>query len=264
MAQPKVRQFAGDIRVWRKEGNSLIPVIPEANDPYGNQPIETNAFSFGYEAGDEVVVNSKRRGGRYNQPIHSDQQPGTTSLSLQLQEMPTAILAAVLRGVAVQDVISAGNVSGETYTMPADGRPLELPHKFISNLVVNVDGTALEAGTDYSVDASALRRGQVVAVAGGGLEPGDAITVSYAHPALDATRIEGGHVPIQSFYITGDMEDRISGEQGELTIFEARLGVEDDIDWLSAEPLSPTLTGNLLVPSGAPAPYTFDVYSQTA
>ncbi|PJK00844.1 hypothetical protein CO641_02420 [Lysobacteraceae bacterium NML91-0213] len=262
MAAPQVRQFAGDFRVWRLEGGQMVPAIPEPTDPYGNQPIETNAFSFGYEAGDEVVVNSKRRGARFNQPLYSDQLPGATSLSIQLQEMPTLILAAVLRGVAVRDSMAAGAVTDEAMVMPADGKPLQLPHKYVSDLVISKGGSALEAGTDYSNAADVLRRGQVLAT-GAGLEPGDAITVSYAYPQLDATRIQGGHVPIQSFYITGDMEDRISGDEGELTVFEARLGVEDDIDWLSAEPLSPTLTGNLLVPPGAPAPYTFDVYRRT-
>lgn len=262
MANPKVRQFAGDFRMSRIQGNQLIPVIPEPADPYGNQPIETNALTFGYEAGEDVVVNSKRRGGHYNQPIHSDQLPGTTSISIQLLEMPTAILAAVLRGIAIDEVINAGSVTEEAYTMPADGSPLQLPHRYISDLVVSKGGSPLEADDDYSVDAVALRRGQVVPV-GTNLQAGDEVVVSYAHPALDMTRIEGGAVPIQSYRIVGDMEDRISGEQGDLMVFEARLGVEDDIDWLSAEPLSPTLTGNVIVPPGAPAPYTFDVYRPT-
>src|SRR5690606_3540637 len=99
--QPQVRQFAGDIRMWETaEDGSLVPVIPDATDPYGNQPIEVNSLNFGYEAGDEISVKSRRRDNRYNQPIYSDQLPGTTSASLQFLEMPTAIMARVLRGEA--------------------------------------------------------------------------------------------------------------------------------------------------------------------
>ncbi|MDC7806424.1 hypothetical protein PQS31_06245 [Luteimonas sp BLCC-B24] len=262
MAQPKVRQFAGDFRMWRlAPDRSLIPVIPEPTDPYGNQPIETNLFQFGYEPGDEVTINSKRRGGRYNQPIHSDQLPGATSLSIQLQELPTAILARILRGQAADAAVSAGTVTDEAFTVASASHPIQLEHVYVSSVVVTKGGTPLVAGTDYTAD---LRRGQVLPKAGGSIEAGDALSISYSYAAVNGTLIQGGATPLESFYISGDLEDRISGEDGELTVYEARLGVEDDIDWLATEPLSPTLTGNLLVPAGAPAPYTFRVYEQAA
>jgi len=260
MAAPKVRQFAGDFRMWRKAQNGdLIPVIPESSDPFGNQPIETNLFQFGYEAGDEVVINSKRRGGRYNQPLHSDQLPGSTSLSIQLQELPTAILARILRGDAADAAVSAGTVTEENFSVGNATHTIQLPNVYVSEVVVQKGGAALVAGTDYAVD---LRRGQVIPLVGGSIAAGDQLSISYSYAAVDGTLIQGGATPLESFYITGDMEDRISKEDGELTVYEARLGVEDDIDWLATEPLSPTLTGRLLVPDGAPAPYTFRVYNQ--
>ena len=100
MPAPAVRQFAGDIRFWEQAANGdLIPVIPNAADPTGNQPIETNTLSFSYEAGDEQKVISKRRDARYNQPIHSETLPGTTSVSTTLLELPPLILARILFGV---------------------------------------------------------------------------------------------------------------------------------------------------------------------
>lgn len=260
MATPKVRQFAGDFRLWRlAPDRSLIPVIPEPTDPYANQPIETNLFQFGYEAGDEVVINSKRRGGRYNQPLHSDQLPGSTSLSIQLQELPTAILARILRGQAVDAAVSAGSVTDEPFVVASATRPIQLAHVYVSEVAVEKGGAPLVAGTDYVVD---LRRGQVIPKAGGSIAAQDELSISYTFAAVDGTLIQGGATPLESFYITGDMEDRISKEDGELTVYEARLGVDDDIDWLATEPLSPTLTGRLLVPEGAPAPYTFRVYNE--
>ncbi|MEF3081864.1 hypothetical protein V3391_06510 [Luteimonas sp. SMYT11W] len=260
MARPKVRQFAGDIRMWRMAANGdLIAVIPEPADPFGNQPIETNLLQFGYEPGDEVVINSKRRGARFNQPLHSDQLPGATSVSVQLQELPTAILARVLRGEAVDAAVSSGAVTDEVVVVTNATRPIQLPHVYISALAVEKGGVALVAGTDYVAD---LRRGQVIPKATGTIAKDDELSISYTYAAVDGTLIQGGATPLESFYITGDMEDRISKEDGELTVYEARLGVDDDIDWLSAEPLSPTLTGLLIVPDGAPAPYTFRVYSE--
>lgn len=157
--------------------------------------------------------------------------------------------------------MSAGNVTDEAYTITNATAPVQLPHVYVSAVTVEKGGTALVAGTDYAVD---LRRGQVIPLPAGGIANGDALSISYSYAAVNGTLIQGGATPLESFYISGDLEDRISGEDGELTVYEARLGVDDDIDWLATEPLSPTLTGSLLVPAGAPAPYTFRVYEQAA
>lgn len=269
MAAPKVRKFAGDIRLWRKATDgTLTPVIPEALDPERNQPVETNAFSFSYEAGEDTTINSKRRGARYNQPIFADQQPGTTSVSLTLLEVPTAILARVLYGEAANASIATGTATDVEVTVERLDGPIQLPHRYIKAspaLTLEAGATPLVLGTDYLVD---LRKGTVVILSAGTVgatvDVGDTLTASYQYEGVTATSILGGATPVESFYITGDLEDRISDEQGYLQVYEARLTVDGEVDWLSAEPLSPVLTGILLVPDGAPAPYKFDVYQQTA
>jgi len=62
MTAPKVRQFAGDIRMWRRDATTgaLIPVIPNNTDPFGNQPIETDGLNFPYEQGYKVQRKPKR------------------------------------------------------------------------------------------------------------------------------------------------------------------------------------------------------------
>lgn len=269
MAAPKIRQFAGDIRFWRKAPNgTLTPVIPEAMDPEGNQPVETNAFNFSYEAGDEVAITSKRRGSRYAQPIYSDTQPGTTSLSATLLEVPTVILARVLYGEAADASIVTGSVTTGSITVSRLDAPMQLGHRYIKATPppeIKKGATPLVLDTDYTID---LRKGTIVILSAGSVGTtvavGDTLTVDYSYEAVDGTRILGGATPAESFFITGDLEDRNSGEQGYLQVYEAKLTVDGEVDWLSAEPLSPVLTGKLLVPDGAPAPYTFDVYKKTA
>lgn len=269
MAAPKVRKFAGDIRLWRKANDgTLTPVIHELLDPERNQPVETNALVFSYEAGEEQTINSKRRGARYNQPIFSDQQPGTTSVSLTLLEVPTAILARVLYGEAANSSIVSGTVTDGAVAIDRLDAPIQLPHRYIKAspaLTLEAPGdTPLVLGTDYLVD---LRKGTIVILSAGSvgatLDVGDTVTANYQYEAVTSTTILGGATPLESFFITGDLEDRISDEQGYLQVYEAKLSVDGEIDWLSAEPLSPVLTGIALVPDGAPAPYKFDVYQQT-
>lgn len=263
MAKPQVRQYAGDIRMWRIAADgSKIPVIPEAADPQGNQPIEVNAKTFSYEAGDEINVVSKRLGARYNQPIYSDTLPGTTSISLALLEIPPAIMARILFGQAADASVVAGSVTESEVTIDRVDAPTQLENRFILASpapVVKKSSTTLQPGDDYNLD---LRRGQLSVVAGGSIEAGDELTISYSYPALTASRILGGATPVESFYITGDLQDRISGEYGELEVFEARLSPDGEIDWLASEPISPTLAGPTIVPDGAPAPYVFTTYKQ--
>lgn len=268
MAAPKIRQFAGDFRMWRKaQDGKLTPVIVEPLDPENNQPIETNAATFSYEAGDETTINSKRRGSRYNQPIYTDTQPGTTSLSLTLLEVPTAILARVLYGDAANAAITSGAVTAGSVTVARLDAPIQLDHRYIESTpapTLKAGSTPLVIDEDYTID---LRKGTVVILSAGTVGAtvtvGSTLTVDYSYESVDATRILGGATPTESFFITGDMEDRNSGEQGYLQVYECKMSVDGDVDWLSAEPLSPVLKGKLLVPDGAPAPYTFDVYKQT-
>lgn len=269
MAAPKVRQFAGDFRMWRKANDgTLTPVIPEALDTEKNQPIETNALTFSYEAGDEVTINSKRRGSRYNQPIYTDTAPGTTSVSLTLLETPTPILARVLFGAAAAADISTGTVTDGSVTVERLDGPMQLVHRYIKASpapTVEAGATPLVLGTDYLID---LRKGTIMILSAGTvgatIDVGDVLTVNYTYETVTGTTILGGATPTESFFITGDLEDRVSGEQGYLQVYEVKLSVDGEIDWLSAEPISPVLTGIALVPDGAPAPYKFDVYKQAA
>ena len=262
MANPKITQLAGDIRMWLLAGDfTRTPVIPESADPDGNQPIETDAMNFGYEEGDTVAVVSKRRGTKYGQTIFSQTQPGQTAISLTLLEIPPPIFARMMFGDAANADVTAGSVTDEPFEVTAKGSPIFLPHRYLNPTptpVVKSGSTTLVAGTDYTIDT---RRGAIV-VKAAAVDVGDDILVSYSYLAVTSTKILGGVRPTQDFYITGDMEDRNSSDQGLLEVFQARLTAEADIDWLSSEPINPVLTGNLLVPNHAPAPYTFELYKQ--
>lgn len=262
MPAPAVRQFAGDIRLWEKNSltGAMIAVIADASDPSGNQPIETNALTFAYEAGDEIKVVSKRRDARYNQPIHSETQPGTTSVSVTVLELPPLILARILYGDGTTATLATGSVTDQALAVPSKDVPLQLPHRLIKTSpapVVKNGATILVSGTDYTID---YRRGQIVILAAAVTVADPDVTISYSYDAQVSTSIVGGATPTKQFYITGDMEDRISGENGELRIPQANLSVDGDVDWLSAEPIQAVMTGDAIVASGESAPYTFVTY----
>jgi len=270
MATPKARQFAGDFRLWEKANDGTpSAVIPEPTDTFGNQPIETDSLSFAYTAGDEVKIVSKRLGARYNQPFYDKQLPGTTEVTIKLLETPVPILARALFGEAANADIVAGSATAEEITVAALDTPFPLLHRFVKASPAPAftldDGTPtpLVAGTDYKID---LRTGTIMILSAGSVGAtvavGDTILGTYGYEAVKSTTILGGAVPSKEFQILGDMEDRNSGQQGLLEIFGVNLAVDGDLDWLSTDPIQPTLKGTCLVPDGAPAPYRFQVYEQ--
>lgn len=265
MAQPKVRKFAGDLRFWEHgAGTARTPVIPEPADRFGNQPLEQNSLTFSYEAGESTAVTSKRRDERYGQVIHNDTNPGTTSLSIVSLEMPPAILARAMFGSAVTGAVTAGTVTDEPHTVASADVPVMLAHRFCLASpapVVKKGSTTLVAGTDYTIDN---RQGLLIPKAGGAIAAGDALLVSYSYDNYIRTAVNGGATPTKSFQILGDVQDRISGENGLLRIPQVDLTVDGDVDWFSSEPVQVTLTGPVVFRADETSLYTFEVYEQAA
>lgn len=265
MASPAVRQFAGDIRFWEIDGSgNKVPVIADAGDAQGNQPLEVGSLTFSYEAGDEQNVVSKRRDARYGQPIHSATDPGATSVSVTSLEVPPLILARMLYGTGTSGVVNAGTVSAVDFTLPDDLTiPVQLPHRMLDSgagITITESGSPV-SGATFTVD---WRRGQVYFHGAHGLTGGDTVKLTYEYTKHVSTAIVGGAAPTKPFYITGDMEDRVSGENGELRIPQANLTTDGDVDWLSSEPITVTLTGKCVVASGEAAAYTFTIYKTVA
>jgi hypothetical protein len=263
MATPAVRQFAGDIRFWEKdESGNLTPVIPEDADDSGNQPIECNALTFTYEAGEEINVVSKRRDARYNQPIHNETLPGTTGMSAVLLEVPPLILARMLYGEGATETVTGATATAQSFTLPDNiDAPVQLPHRLLTAAAITITNEA--ADVTYDVDDDYIidrRRGQIIIPAGSTIVAGQVIKYTYTYASHVKTTIQGGATPTKSFYITGDMQDRISQANGELRIPQANLTTEGEVDWLSAEPIQVTLSGPVVVADGEDEPYTFVEY----
>ncbi|MCQ4165139.1 hypothetical protein [Tahibacter harae] len=267
MTTPAVRQFAGDIRFWEVQSNGdRLPVIPEPTDISGNQPVETDSFTFTYTDGGEVSLVSKRRGAPYNQPFYTDTKPGTTTLSTTLLELPPLILARMLFGSSSTAIVSAGTATAVSVVLPANlDVPVQLAHRMLTNAAVTI--TNEDASVTYDVDDDYVidrRRGQLIIPAGSLITASSTIKATYSYAAHVSTTIIGGATPSKKFYITGDMEDRVSGENGEMTVPQAKLTVDGEIDWLSSDPIQCTLTGPCEITLGFTSPYVFVTYKASA
>lgn len=263
--QPKVRKFAGDLRFYEfGSGPDRIAVIPDTDDKFGNKPLEQSSLTFSYEAGDTTEIKSKRRDDRYNQIIHTDANPGATSVTIGALEVPPAIFARIMYGSAVSTSVAAGEVADQPVTVYSKDAPVKLPHRFVLATpapVIKKGSVDLEVGTDYVIDN---RQGLLIPVAGGKIVHGDQLIASYSFDGHLNTAINGGAVPNKSFMLLGDVQDRISGESGLLRIPQIDLTVDGDVDWFSDEPIQVSLTGPVIFRSEETALYTFDLYEQKA
>lgn len=262
---PVVRQLAGDFRFWEITESGRVPVNPDADDPQGNRPLELDAKVFSYEAGEVTNVLSKRRDGRYQQIIHNDTLPGTPSVQLTALESPERIAALLFSGAITTGSVSAGSVSDAEHTVTSIDVPFQLPHRMLLASpapVIEKVGTptniALVEGTDYEIDR---RRGQITFLAQ--VTAADEISVSYSYAAHKQYTIVGGTTPTRSFYMTGDVQDRISGEDLELRVPRVNLSVNGDVDLLAAEPMKPQFSGPIVLAAGESAPYTLTGYKAT-
>lgn len=263
----KVVQFEGDIRLWLLNIVSSVrtAVNPDATDPHGNIPIEASAAIFQYEAGDERTVESKRRD-RYKLKIYSDQDPGTSSISLTLVAIPGAILARLFYGDAAVTTVAEGSVTNEAVTITALGTPYRLSKRYLkaspAPVVTNVAGdTTYVAGTDYTINA---RTGEITATTGGAIDAADVVHVDFSYVAYELVSIRGGVRPVENFYITGDMLNRPDKSDLYLEVYQANLSNDGDVDLFSDEPITVTLAGPLITPEGKTEPYKVEALTKAA
>jgi hypothetical protein len=267
MARNKVLQFEGDIRMWLIDPatSALTPVVADAADIYGNIPIEASASVFGYEAGDEVTVLSKRRD-RYNQAIYSEQQPGQSTLSLTLVAVPPAILASVFYGAAADVTVTGAAVTGVAVTFSATELSQPLTHTYIAAspapVVTNVGGsTTYVAGTDYVIDR---RLGRIRRLASGAIGATGEVRVAYTHTSFTLVRIRGGVQPQRNFRIEGDFVNRPDQGDMRLKVWNAALSTDGEVDLFSAEPITVTLAGPLITPETETEPYIVELINNEA
>ena len=267
MALNKVLQFEGDIRMWLIDPatSALTPVVADAADIYGNIPIEASASVFGYEAGEQVNVLSKRRD-RYNQAIYSEQQPGQSTLSLTLVAVPPAILASVFYGAAADITVTGTALTGIAVTFSASALSQPLGHTYIAAspapVVTNVGGsTTYVAGTDYVIDR---RLGRIRRLPGGSIPATGEVRVACTTTTFTLVRIRGGVQPQRNFRLEGDFKNRPDQGDMRLTVWDAALSTDGEVDLFAAEPITITLTGPLITPEDKTEPYIVELINNEA
>lgn len=267
MARNKVLQFEGDIRMWEIDPatSARLPVVADAADIYGNIPVEASASVFSYEAGETRTVLSFRRG-KYRQALDSRQDPGQPSLSLTLVAVPPAIIASVFYGAAAEVSVTGASVTGEAVTFTATELSQPLAHTYIAEspapVVTGPGGTpTYVAGEDYVIDR---RLGRIRRLSGGDITATGSVEVSYTYTSFTLVRIRGGVQPQRNFYIEGDFLNRPDQSDMRLTVWNAALSTDGEVNLFSEEPITVTLAGPLITPEDKTEPYIVELINNEA
>lgn len=88
--------------------------------------------------------------------------------------------------------------------------------------------------------------------------------MSYTHTSFTLVRIRGGVQPQRNFQIEGDFINRPDQGDMRLTVFNAALSTDGEVDLFSAEPITITLAGPLITPENRTEPYIVELINNEA
>ena len=214
-------------------------------------PLECDAFEPGREKGDTLEIKSKRRD-IYGQTIHSETEPGTTTLRMVFKEQPSEIMAIAFASNLAALTVTGASATGEAVKATKLDTWLPLLHKNVSSVVVT-KGTALTAGTDYELNA---RLGMIKYLTGGAVAVDDIPTVDYTYASLDADKFDGETVPEAEFRVFFDGKNRVTKKDFSVEYYSVKIPAPTDIfDLLSSDLVTLEVSGNCITPAGKTAPY---------
>lgn len=218
-------------------------------------PIETDKLALKGSA-EEKSRTSKRKGS-YGQAVGTVYIGKPTEISIVFSDQPAELLALAMLGKRETVNQAAATLTDHPVTLPANGRWVEIGHKNLGTLTIKdaSDDSALAIGTDVEIN---YVLGLVRAVPGGAMEGGGVIEISGSALAVTGSRIRGGLVPNVRMKLMMDGKNLETGKPVRLTIPEAVLTPDGEVDFFSADYISTSLSGKVLLANGQTEPFTVD------
>lgn len=208
-------------------------------------PVELT--KLGITTATEKKNRTSKRAVDYGAVLDSVIVQGETTVALEFNNQPADLMALVLKGIAEKVNVGSGTVTDEAITIYPNGRWSKLAQgnlagEGISLKLVSDDSVVPPA--NYEIDYSL---GMIRAVEGGTLEGTATIAtkLSYQHNAISGKRITGGKVASIRAKVEFVGLNLVTSKPVKLTIPEVVLTSEGEIDFLSSDYVSGSLTGTV-------------------
>ncbi|CAK0768872.1 conserved hypothetical protein [Gammaproteobacteria bacterium] len=207
-------------------------------------------------ASDLKEMTSKGRD-NYGQIIASVAVPKPAELTVEMSQLSNDNWSAALMGTLTTDPQVSGTADDEAHVVKK-GESIALDYRAVSNVVVkNALGTVTYVeGTDYTVNG---RLGHIAILASGAIASASTVKVSYDYAASTMDRIQGATKSQIKWEILLDGKNMADGRSMILRVFRALLTPNGAVDFMSNGFASLKMSGRMLTPSGATAPFTLDM-----
>lgn len=221
-----------------------------ANEGYFG-PVNTSQIDI-TDPDPDVINRTSYRPSTYGQALDSYSRPKPTEITIKFDDTDPDLLSMGLRGLPADYSQASRTAASGSFTARHD-KWVALGHNSLTAFAI----TGKTEGTDYEVN---LTGGLVKVLSTGTIA--DASTVSYTDscPARTAKKIVAGTVAALQLGIKGAGLNLFNNRTIELEIFQANVSPSGAISWIGTDPMSITLKGTLIVPSGKTGPYEYIDY----
>jgi hypothetical protein len=206
---------------------------------------------------DLVEAVSKDKG-KYGQLSMSVAINKPADFSVTLTEITGQALAIALQGENSTLSQSSGTMTSQAVTAKK-GTYIPLGHRNIASAGFSVkdvtDTTTYVLGTDYSID---YVTGQLYIIPAGAIADAATIHVNGTYGAVSGTKVLGGTVPQVQGELFFDGINLDDGRPLLITIWDARLTADGEVDFLSDKPIELAMKGRMVTPTGKSSAYEIE------
>lgn len=241
-------------------GDIFVDLLDATNNSTGLiGPINTTKFTIKNEAESKIRPSKKKES--YGNALNTVNIPKPAEVSIEFDDQPSTLLAALLMGDVEALNQGAGTLTDKAVKLPVKHLWAEIGHINIVEAGLSVSDTSpavLTKGTDYEVNYSA---GLIRAIPGGAMDAGGDITISGTYLAVTGERIKGGTRTQIKAKIKLDGTNLTNGKGVKLDIPLASLSPTSEIDFMASEFVTGSLGGTINLAPGKTEPFTYDELS---
>lgn len=242
-------------------GDIFIDLLDATNQSTGLiGPINVTKFAIKNEA--ETKTRTSKRKASYGNALDTVNIPKPAEVSIDFDDQPSELLAALLMGDVEALNQGAGTLTDAPITLPTKHRWVELGKTNIADAgldVTDTTPTALTLGIDYEINYAA---GLIRALPGGAMDAGGDILVTATYVAVTGERIKGGTRSQIKAKIKLDGRNLTNGKSVKLDVPQASLSPTSELDFMASEFVSGSLGGTINLVEGKTEPFTYDEISE--
>lgn len=232
--------------------NQTIAGVPQGRKQW------PGAAKLAIKPNSDIVEAVSKDKGKYGQLSMSVAINKPADFSVTLTEITGQALAVALQGE--DSVLNQGAGTMTSLALTAKkGTYVPMGHRNITAAGLTVkdaaDTTTYVLGTDYSID---YVTGQIYIIPAGAIADNATIHINGAYGAVSGTKVLGGTVPQVQGELFFDGVNLDNGRPLLITVWDARLTADGEIDFLSDKPIELSMKGRMVTPAGKASAYEIE------